>query len=111
MTKDQAVGAFLVLISIVIIVLYVLLVFSPELQLTAMLPAGIDLIVLKLTGAVAVIVVFGILAWIGYTLATTPPPKPIEEIEKELERELKEAEAKEGAKPEEEKKEGAQSQG
>ncbi len=111
MTKDQAVGAFLVLISIVIIVLYVLLVFSPELKLTAMLPAGIDLIVLKLTGAVAVIAVFGILAWIGYTLATTPPPKPIEEIEKELERELKEAEAKEEAKPEEEKKEGAQSQG
>jgi len=111
MTKDQAVGAFLVLISIVIIVLYVLLVFSPELKLTAMLPAGIDLIVLKLTGAVAVIAVFGILAWIGYTLATTPPPKPIEEIEKELERELKEAEAKEEAKPEEEKKEEAQSQG
>jgi predicted DNA-binding transcriptional regulator len=30
----------------------------------------------------------GILAWIGYTLATTPPPKPIEEIEKEIEKEL-----------------------
>lgn len=34
----------------------------------------------------------GILAWIGYTLATTPPPKPIEEIEKELEEELKKLE-------------------
>jgi predicted DNA-binding transcriptional regulator len=33
---------------------------------------------------VAVVGVFGILAWIGYTLATTPPPKPIEEIEKEM---------------------------
>ena len=31
-------------------------------------------------------------AWIGYTLATTPPPKPIEEIEKELEEELKKLE-------------------
>jgi len=31
----------------------------------------------------------GIVAWIGYTLATTPPPKPIAEIEKELEDELK----------------------
>jgi predicted DNA-binding transcriptional regulator len=37
--------------------------------------------------------VFGILAWIGYTLATTPPPKPIEEIEKEIEEELKKLES------------------
>jgi predicted DNA-binding transcriptional regulator len=29
---------------------------------------------------------------IGYTLATTPPPKPIEDIEKEIEEELKEVE-------------------
>ncbi|MCI4397134.1 MAG: transcriptional regulator, partial [Thermoprotei archaeon] len=36
--------------------------------------------------------VFGILAWIGYTLATTPPHKPIEEIEKEIESELKKLE-------------------
>ncbi|RSN70343.1 transcriptional regulator, partial [Candidatus Korarchaeum cryptofilum] len=32
------------------------------------------------------------LGWIGYTLATTPPPKPIEEIEKEIEEELKKIE-------------------
>jgi hypothetical protein len=38
------------------------------------------------TGTVAVAGVFAILAWIGYTLATTPPPKPIEEIEKEIEK-------------------------
>ncbi|MFZ8793387.1 MAG: transcriptional regulator, partial [Acidilobaceae archaeon] len=45
----------------------------------------------------------GILAWIGYTLATTPPPKPIEEIEKEIEEELKKLEkemAETTAKPE-----------
>jgi len=42
--------------------------------------------------------VLGILAWVGYALATTPPPKPIEEIEKEIEEELKklEQEAKSG---------------
>jgi len=48
---------------------------------------------------VAVTAVFAILAWIGYTLATTPPPKPIEEIEKEIEKELKEVE-EEAGKPE-----------
>ncbi len=45
-------------------------------------------IVLQLTGFVAIAAVFGILAWIGYALATTPPPKPIEEIEKEIQEEL-----------------------
>ena len=85
MSKDQVVGAGLVAVSIAVIVVYVWLVFFPPW-------AGVDLIVLKLTGAVAVAGVFGILAWIGYTLATTPPPKPIEEIEKELEEELKKLE-------------------
>jgi len=47
---------------------------------------------LQITGFIAVAGVFGVLAWIGYTLVTTPPPKPIEEVEKELEEELKEIE-------------------
>jgi predicted DNA-binding transcriptional regulator len=50
------------------------------------------MITLQLTGFIAVGAVLGILAWIGYTLATTPPPKPIEEIEKEIEGELKKIE-------------------
>jgi len=50
------------------------------------------ILLLQLTGFVAVAAILGILAWIGYTLATTPPPKPIEEIEKELEEELKKLE-------------------
>ena len=47
---------------------------------------------MQLTAFIAVAGVLGILAWIGYTLATTPPPKPIEEIERELETELKKIE-------------------
>jgi len=39
-----------------------------------------------------VAVVLGILAWIRYTLSTTPPPKPVEEIGRELEGELKKLE-------------------
>ena len=53
------------------------------------------MLLLQLTGFVAVAAILGILAWIGYTLATTPPPKPIEEIEKELEEELKKLEDEE----------------
>ena len=41
---------------------------------------------------IAFIAILGIGAWIGWTMATTPPPKPIEEIEAE---EKKEEEKKE----------------
>ena len=82
MSRDQVVGAVLALGSVCAIIVYAWLVFFTRWAL----------VVLKLTGFIAVAGVFGILAWIGYTLATTPPPKPIEEIEKELEEELKKLE-------------------
>lgn len=78
-------GLGLILISVIIILIYGWLVFLSDLAI----------IVLKLTGFIAVAGLFGILAWIGYTLATTPPPKPIEEIEKEIEEELKKLESSE----------------
>jgi predicted DNA-binding transcriptional regulator len=37
-------------------------------------------IILEITAFVAVTVLLGILAWIGYTMATTPPPEPIADI-------------------------------
>lgn len=86
MNRDQVLGSALLVASAIIIIAYIWLVFFPPL-------AGADIFLLKLTGSVAVIGVFAILGWIGYTLATTPPPKPIEEIEKELEEEMKKIEA------------------
>jgi predicted DNA-binding transcriptional regulator len=80
MNKDAAIGVGILAAYIIVIAVYLWLIFLPPL-------AGVDLLVLKLTGSVAVAAVFGILAWIGYTLATTPP-KPIEEIEKEIEKEM-----------------------
>lgn len=85
MTRDKVVGGGLLVLSILVIIVYLWLVFFPPFS-------GVDLFVLKLTGAIAIIVVFAIVGWIGYTLATTPPPKPIEEIEKEMEEELKKLE-------------------
>jgi len=83
MNRDKAVGLALLVVSIVIIIAYAYVMFAPT---------HYALFLLKLTGVVAVAVVFGILAWVGYALATTPPPKPIEEIEKEIEEELKKLE-------------------
>ena len=86
MNRDQVLGSALLVASAIIIVAYIWLVFFPPL-------AGADIFLLKLTGSAAAIGVFAILGWIGYTLATTPPPKPIEEIEKEIEEEMKKIEA------------------
>ena len=95
MYKDQVIGAALALGSALGIVIYGYLLF-----LTAC-----DILLMKLTAFIAVAGVLGILAWIGYTLATTPPPKPIEEIEKELEEELKKLEAEIKQKGEKKEKE------
>jgi len=93
MSKDQAIGVLMLLGSIIALIVYGWALFLSEWWV----------IVLKLTGMLAVGAVLVILAWIGYTLATTPPPKPIEEIEKELEEELKKVEEEE--KKEEEREE------
>ena len=89
MSRDQTVGVLLCLGSVLGILAYGWLVFASE---WAMLT-------LQLTGFIAVGVVLGILAWIGYTLATTPPPKPIEAETSEAE--VKEEFKREESKPEE----------
>ncbi|MCS7096335.1 MAG: transcriptional regulator [Nitrososphaerota archaeon] len=87
MSRDQVIGSGLLAASLIIIIAYIWLVFFPPMH-------GADILILKLTGTVAVAGIFAILGWIGYTLATTPPPKPIEEIEKEIEKELEKVQEK-----------------
>ncbi|MEM0453239.1 MAG: hypothetical protein QXO98_01070 [Sulfolobales archaeon] len=98
MSRDQVLGFGMMVISVIVILVYAWLVFLTDLAI----------MILKLTGFVAISGVFGILAWIGYTLATTPPPKPIEEIEKEIDEELKKLES-EAQKPVIEESKGTQS--
>ena len=98
MSKDQVIGALILVASVIGIIVYGWILFFTEWTI----------LLLQLTGFVAVAAVLGILAWIGYTLATTPPPKPIEEVEKELEGELKklEEEVKESSEESSGEKEG-----
>jgi len=81
MDKDQILGATILVGSIAGILVYGVLLF--------LLGEEISLLTLQVSAFLAVAFVLGIVAWIGYTLATTPPPKPIEEIEKEIEEETK----------------------
>jgi hypothetical protein len=61
---------------------------------------------------VAFIAILAIGAWIGWTMATTPPPKPIEDITSEMETEQKttveEKPTSEEAKPTSEEKSTAE---
>ena len=68
MANDRAIGGGILIGSIVGIILYGLLIFYWP------------LLVLEVTAFVAVLVLLAILAWIGYTMATTPPPEPITDI-------------------------------
>jgi len=94
LNSDQVLGAFILVGSIIGIVVYAVLLYY------------IPIWTLQVSAFLAVVFAFGILAWIGYTLATTPPPKPIEEVEKEIEKEVKETETEETeSEAKEEKKE------
>lgn len=89
--KDQVIGALMTVASIAFVVFYAWWLFFPN-------PWQWWAITIPLFVAIAV--VLGIVAWIGWTLATTPPPKPIEEIEKEIKaEEEKEAKAEAEAAP------------
>ena len=105
MTRDQVLGALLLVVCSAIIVAYVVcLLLTPYVLpfLRGVWPGISQMPVREATGvvrfwlvaipvAVAFVLVFGIGAWIGWTMATTPPPKPIEfEEEEEAEEEGKE---------------------
>lgn len=67
MANDRALGGAILGVSILGIIVYgVLLYFAST-------------IVLEITAFLAVVILLGILAWIGWTMATTPPPEPITE--------------------------------
>ena len=66
LSRDQILGAFILVLSILGIVVYVWFVYAAP------------LITLQITALVAVGAVLVILAWIGWVMATTPPPAPLE---------------------------------
>lgn len=68
MANDRAVGGAIFGGSVIGIVVYaLLLIFWWQ-------------ITIEVTAFLGVAVILAILAWIGYTMATTPPPEPISEI-------------------------------
>jgi predicted DNA-binding transcriptional regulator len=119
-SKDQTIGGAIFIVCAVLGVLYVVTLFYPPwlslLGLTvpewAQIP--VQFWVIAVPVLIAFVAVMGIGAWIGWTMATTPPPKPIEELTSEMEEKKEETtppppekteEIKEEKKPEKKKKE------
>jgi hypothetical protein len=69
MAKDRAIGAALVAGAVIGVIIYGSLMF---------LFTSVSVLVLKLTAFVGVLAILAILGWIGYVMATTPPPVPLE---------------------------------
>lgn len=79
MQKDQALGSLILIGSIAVLGVYAFLLY-----------AGYALLAYGIVMTVAVVAVMGIVAWIGWTMATTPPPAPIESLD-EVEKPAEEA--------------------
>ena len=79
--NDRLMGVLVLLASLAGLVVYFYLVFL----------APWALLVIQVSAFLAVAAVLAIMAWIGYTIATTPPPEPIDTSWEESEEEDSEA--------------------
>ena len=95
-SKDQTIGGLIFIVCAIVGIFYVVTLFYPQ-WLGYFNLHDTDAIrfwIIAIPVLVAFIAIMGIGAWIGWTMATTPPPKPIEEITSEMETEEKKAEEK-----------------
>ena len=84
-SKDQAIGAVILALCIIVIVGYLVLVGVPSFLGLGVTETRLDVTLILVSIGFIAILVIG--AWIGWTMATTPPPKPIEEITAETQAE------------------------
>jgi predicted DNA-binding transcriptional regulator len=86
-SKDQTIGAVILIFCLIVAIGYIAVLVSPQIvnQIlrTNWDPATIQFWAVAVIVLIAFLAIMFIGAWIGWTMATTPPPKPIEELEKE----------------------------
>jgi predicted DNA-binding transcriptional regulator len=101
-SKDQGIGGAILGVCVIVILGFLALVLFPGqiAKLLGMNTLGdtirLDIVVVLVS--IAFVAVLAIGAWIGWTMATTPPPKPIEEITTEIEDKKEEPKVEEPAK-------------
>jgi len=89
MNKDQAIGALILIVCAVVIVGYITALFLYPICIQPWLNLGttsdVQFWLIATPVLIAVVGILAVGAWIGWTMATTPPPKPIEEISSQTE--------------------------
>ncbi len=81
--KDQAIGGLIFLVCIVVAIGYAATLLFPQHVLGWLDSRTVQLWTVAIPVLVAFLALLSIGAWIGWTMATTPPPKPIEGIQSE----------------------------
>jgi len=105
MSKDQAIGGAILIVCLLVAIGYALSLFVPDWLTWIGVNYEFDRIwVVAIPVFIAFVAILFIGAWIGWTMATTPPPKPIEEITTELEEQKEEMKAEETEEAAEDKK-------
>ena len=88
MSKDQAIGGAILIVCVVVALVYLVALFGYQQLIQPWLNIGsaadVRFWLIAVPVFVAFVAILAIGAWIGYTMATTPPPKPIEEITAEI---------------------------
>lgn len=96
MSKDQAIGGLIFIVCVIVAIGYIAGLFfydnntlgiSIKDWLNLGDPEDVRYWLVAAPVLIAFVAILGIGAWIGWTMATTPPPKPIEEIEAEEKKE------------------------
>jgi TRAP-type C4-dicarboxylate transport system permease small subunit len=86
-SKDQGIGWVIFLVCVVVMIGYVVTLFGYEQIIQPWFDvgstSGVQFWLVAIPVLIAFVAVLAIGAWIGWTMATTPPPKPIEEFEVE----------------------------
>ena len=105
-SKDQAIGGAILAVCLIVAIGYAILVIFPAeiygflgQTVTANTGNTIRLYAVLIPVLIAFLAILFIGAWIGWTMATTPPPKPIEEITSEIEEKKEEPKVEAPASP------------
>jgi predicted DNA-binding transcriptional regulator len=92
-SKDQAIGGVIFIVCLLVAIFYVVTLFYPtwlnSIPGVNVAEGNVQFWIIAVPVFIAFVAIMGIGAWIGWTMATTPPPKPIEEITSEIETEEK----------------------
>src|SRR5665647_1613635 len=101
-SKDQGIGGAILIVCVVVAIGYLVTLFYPTwlstiglIANTAEAKQNAQFWTIAVPVFIAFVAILFIGAWIGWTMATTPPPKPIEEITTEIEEKKEEPKVEE----------------